>query len=305
MIKPLHFCLCIAVILITACTDPTVIGGELINGTLPISYRDDLTIEMTTLLAENNSLSTGIQVTEEGVAVGCMTSAYTGELSSRIGMQIVERDIQLDLTNATVDSVVLSLPLDTVFQLGDTTATVSLRVMGAIAGSIDKPEPTTSEPLEASTITYGERTAVPGRSVTTVNVFAGDTMRVDSVGPEFRIQLNQDFRTALFDALANSVANDSIVNDSLFLIDFPGIIIEGSDCGATLPAIDLSLSRINRMGVFVYYTTAEGIHKQYQLNYRRGATAVGTMRPEYVHNFGSSPAAQLLAGGTALDTLPS
>lgn len=303
MNKFLFFSFFAALALLASCTDPTAIGGDLLDGSqLPISYRDDIPVRLTTALAENNSLSTGIQDTEQGVAVGCINSAYTGDLNSRVGMEIVERQDFLDLSSSTVDSIVLILPMATPFQIGDTLATTSLRVVGAVAGSIDSPEPLTSTPLIDNGIVYGETTVIPPRGLVTGTVFTPDTIRVDTFGPEIRIPLNQDFRDAILPVLAASVARDTI-SDSLFIDAFPGIIIEGSDCGGTLPSISLSLARINRMGVFVYYTNDAGEPRQYQLNYRRDANSIGTLRPEYVHNYVGSPAADLLAGNPLDDTL--
>jgi len=304
MNKILSLFILAATFMVAACTDPTVIGGDLLEGNqLPVNYRDDISVKLTTQRAENNSLSTGVQDTEEGVAFGCIKSPYTGDLNSRIGMQIVERGSPLDLSLATVDSIVLVLPMDPIFQLGDTSATTSIQITGAIAGSIDTLEPQTFSRLNSNGIVYGETTMVPPRGTTTATVFDGDSIRVDTFGPEMRIALNQNFRDELLPALQASVDRGSVVNDSLFLLDFPGIIIEGSDCGATLPAINLSLARINRMGVFVYYTTDSLQKRQYQLNYRRGATSVGVLRPEYVHTFTGSPAGALLDGAPFADSI--
>lgn len=289
------FSLAVALV-VASCTDPTIIGGDLLEeNQLPLTYSDDFPVTLTTLRAVNSSLTTDIQESEEGVAFGCMKSPYTGDLQSRVGMQIVERNtIPLDLSLATVDSIVLILPMDPVFQLGDTTATASIRVLGAAPGSIDILEPQTFTPLEDNGVVYGETTVVPPRGETTATIFAGDSIRVDSVGPEMRIRLNQALSDALLPALEASVDRGSDINDSLFIQAFPGIIIEGSDCGGTLPAINLSFTRIDRMGVFVYYTTDSLQKRQYQLNYRRNSTSVGVLRPEYVHTFEGTPAAGLL-----------
>ncbi|MFK8057842.1 MAG: DUF4270 family protein [Saprospiraceae bacterium] len=287
---------------LAACTDATVIGGELVEGSqLPINYQDDTPIKLFTLPAKNTELTNGIQDAESGLPLGCIKSAYTGDLNSRVGMQIVERDSLLDLTTATIDSIVLILPLDTFLQIGDTFATTSLRVLGATAGSFSNPEPETSTSLLDNGVLFGEVTTVPQRQQTTATVFAGDSTRVDTIGPELRIRLNQTFSDLLLPALAASVVRDSL-NDSLFIADFPGIVIEGSDCGGTLPAIDLSLSRNNRMGAFIYYTD-NGVQRQYQLNYRRGSTSVGELRPEYVHDSTGTPAEELALNGPIMDSL--
>jgi len=117
----LNLCIVAAVFCITACTDPTAIGGDIINGTqLPISFRDDLPFRIVTEPAEVNTLTIGISLSELGVPLGCIESPFTGTRNARIGMQIVERFDQLDLSTSVVDSIVLILPLLTTYQVGDT-----------------------------------------------------------------------------------------------------------------------------------------------------------------------------------------
>jgi len=304
MNKIITFLLFFAVVGQYACTDPTVIGGGLVDSSqLAISYRDDISIEMRTIEAVNNSISTRIQDTEGIVPIGCIRSAYTGDLNARVGLQVVEREEQVDLSSATIDSIVLVLPLDTSFQIGDTAAAINLRVLGATSGSFEDPLPITSTPLLDNGIVYGNVTTVPPRSMMPATVFTTDSSgsRIDTVGPEIRIQLDQAFEDALLPAIATSFARGELI-DSLFVLDFPGIVIEGSDCGGTLPSIDLSLARNSRMGILIYYTEGAD-QRQYQLNYRRESTSFGTLRPQYVHTYVGFPAAELLVNEPLEDSL--
>ncbi len=298
-----NLCIVTVVLCITACTDSTPIGGDIIDGTqLPISYREDISFSIATDTAISTELTTGIAISEIGVPVGCVSSPYTGSRNARIGMQILERADELDLTTAVVDSIILILPLQPDYQVGDTTAQSNLRVLGATTPSFENLEPLIKTPLQDNGVVFGEATAVPKRVSSPTLVYDGDSTRMDTVGPEFRIPMNQDFRDAFLPVLTAAVANDTIINDSLFSANFPGIVIEGGDCGRTSPGVDLSLDRQDRMGVFVYYTDS-GFQRQYQFNYRRASTAVGRFRPEYVHDFSGTPAEQLASGNNLNDTL--
>jgi hypothetical protein len=201
-----------------------------------------------------------------------------------------------------IDSFVLILRLDTTYQIGDTSAAVSLRVLGATSGTIAVDEPLTSTPLVDNGVVYGEVTTVPNRAPQAVNVFFTDSLAVDTIAPELRIPLNQDFSDAFLNAIAMVNSIDTVINDSLFRELFNGIIIEASDCSTNLPAISLNPSRDARLGVFVYYTQ-DGSPRQYQFSFRRGGSRIGSLRPEYIHNYVGTPAAQLLAGNTLNDTL--
>ncbi len=300
----LYLCIVALLVCVSACTEPTPIGGDIVDGTqLPIAFRDDSPFVLITEPDTVTTLTTSISLTEVGVPVGCISSPFSGTRNARVGMQIVERSDQLDLSNSVVDSIVLILPLVTSAQVGDIEAQSNLRVVGATDSSFLLLEPVITTDLNDNGILFGEATAVPARISSEQTVFAGDSTRMDTLGPEFRIPLNQSFSDAFLPAIAASVAADSLINDSLFVANFPGIIIEGGDCGETSPAIDLDTDRQDRMGVFVYYTTDSGFHRQYQFNFRRENGAVGRFRPQYVHDPSGSTAGLLFNDQRLDDTI--
>ena len=293
-----------------ACTDTTVVGGDLLDGTqLPLLFTDSLEVELITRRSDTTQTS-ALQTRGQGVAIGCMEDPFTGKTSSRFGFQIVEKDRKLNPDSLTqVDSIVLVLPILPAYQIGDTTASVSLRVVGAQPGTIDLREALTSDSLLSNGQVYGSITTIPPRQRTTVNTFVNDTLvRVDTVNPQLRIRLNQEFKDRIDLALGNSLRFDSsrsAASDSVFILDFPGLIIEPDGCSSTLPALSLLAGDDPQFGIFIYYKNGAGRSRQFVLATRRSTSngvtnGVADLRAQYSHDFSGSRAAELLMESNSL-----
>ena len=288
-----------------ACTDTTVIGADLVDGgQLPVSYTDSLDVTLTTRVADSNLVNFLTLATVQFAPVGCIESAATGTTNARLGLELIERSgRRLPTTGVAIDSLVLVLPLVPLRQIGDTARATSLRVLKAAAGTIRQTETLTNTPLVDAGTTYGTYDGVVPRQRQVVNTFIGDTIRRDTVAPQLRIRLNQDFRNDIMAALMRSSPTDSVSKDSAFVAAFAGIIIEGVDCRTTLPALSFRGADGRQFGVSVYYTDASGKQQQYWLSTRpvlnnSFSTGYGEARIEYRHDYGNSLTSRLLAGDT-------
>ncbi len=305
----LYGALCLTV---ASCTEATVIGGDQFDGTqLPVTITDTIAVELRSRTALSNLSNTVEQAAT--VAVGCLESAASGRVESRLGLELVElARPRLSLEAITIDSIVLVLPLVAGVQIGDTTAPTSLRVRSAAPGTIRVAEAFYNTPLETSGKTYGTFDARVPRRSGRVNTFVGDSIRRDSVGPQLRIPLNAEFEADIRRALAKRTTADTLVSDSLFVEAFPGIIVEGGPaCAKTLPGVNLQISANPQLGVFIYYRQA-GAARQFRLvnrkigtNQNTGATTLGgyaELRVEYRRDPSGSLLERLQQGGPVQDS---
>lgn len=300
-----------------ACTDPTVIGGDLLDEEdLPITFTDTVDLAFATQRLEP-SPSGGIQAlgTAPGAAAvsfGCLDDPAVGTTRAAIGFELIvadPRDSLDGLLQLAPDSAVLSVPLAPAFQVGDTTAAVNLRVAGVAPGSVDLTESLTSDSLERSGVTLGAYSAVPPRDSVEVEVFSrdGTSERVRRAAT-LRIPLDAASFTEAAIAPARLLfaagdEDDDFIVDTAFTEAFGGLLLEhdpGAGCSSTLPALDLSSARLDELTVTVYVTQRSGAVAEYDLALRRGtAVGIANLRPVYVHDYADSPAAEAIEGGLA------
>lgn len=293
-----------AAALLARCTDPTVIGGELLEGNqLPVAFTDTLPVRFSTELLDPSQAST-FDVTAAPFPVGCIDDPLLGTLRASVGLQLLERDSGLTLLGTVVDSIVLVLPVDTAARLGEVGEVVSLRVVQAAPGTIDTTEATSATPLRTTDVVYGTYSAVPPVASATVNFFGNDTLSVDSVGPSIRIPLNDQFRADVSSALAANAPLDTTFSfrDSVFAENFAGIVVEATDCSGALAAVTIGGDGGARFGVKIFYTR-DGRQRQYTLGAFRPTTTDFKVRPYYAHDYTGTLAAELLTGAASPDTL--
>ena len=292
---------------LAACTDPTAIGGALVDGTqLPLVYTDTIPLELTTELPIAGYVGFSQLSSAEFAPVGCFTSAATGTTNARLGLELIERSGRsFPAAAATIDSVVLVLPLQPGAQAGDVEAPVSLRVLRAEAGTIRQSESVTTTPLASTGVVYGETTVVPPRTRGPVTVYGADSSRVDTLAPQIRIRLDDTFRDDLVAALMRADTGATTeVRDTNFVAAFPGIIVEGAACGRTLPTVSFAGRDASQFGVSIYYTL-DGRTRQYWLSPRQtqnGTYVAGysQARLEVSRDRAGTPLERLLGGNSAL-----
>ncbi len=294
-----------------ACTDPTDIGDVFFDGSqLPVTITD--TVELRLRSVGSAGALANQSANFASIPVGCLESPVTGEVRARLGLELVELAApRLVIDEIAVDSVVLILPVNPATQLGDTTARTSLRVRSAAPGTIRLATALFDTPLETTGKTYGTYEGPVPRRSGKATTFVADTARVDSVGPQLRIRLNDDFLADARAALSRRTPADTLRRDSLFAATFAGIIVEGgAACAKTIPTVDFSTSGATTLGVTIYYKQG-GKTRQFRLINRRlaqtqqGNILVGpaTLRAEYQRDISGSLLERLREGnGPANDS---
>lgn len=293
-----------------ACTDPTTIGGELVEGgVLPVEFDARFPVGIATVRADT-SIAAISSSTTGNLGLGCLDDPLLGTSRAEFGFQVVPRDSVLpDPSSIRFDSLVLELPLDPGLQLGDTLAPLAISVRGALAGDIDAPEALTNDPLGDDGVVYGSFAGVAPRTETPVRRYPNDDSgaTTDTVGPLLRVRLDaslwDELQPALTTAaLQSSTGATSSEIDSAFLLAFPGLVVRADDCGATQAAVSLSTERETRLGLTLYYHR-DGVARQYALSPRTNGTNDALIRPTYAKDYAGSLAARLLDGRTPADSL--
>ena len=289
------------------CTDPTEIGGDLLEPTLlPVVFTDSLPVELTTVRADT-TLTAALNTPAGFVPVGCLDDPTFGLSSVTVGFELIQRDSVLeDLSSITFDSAVLVLPFDTAAQIGDTLATFAFEVLQAAPGTIDVTEALTSTPLESGGLPLATFAGPAPRAPTTVVRYPADqamTVDTDTVDFVARIGLSREFIDAVRPALAAaSDGSDQTERDSIFIDNFPGLVLRPSDCTATLPALNLSDALLDRIGVRLYYQDF-GRTQEYNLSLRRNATAQSVLRAAFAKTYDGSLAERVLSGEVTGDSV--
>ena len=105
----------VGALLIHSCTDPTLIGSELLDeDRVNIDFTDTLSIKAKTVLAD--SVRTYSAITSDQLSVylyGNMKDPVMGTARSDIYLQLRPEFSKPDFTTATIDSIILILPYDT------------------------------------------------------------------------------------------------------------------------------------------------------------------------------------------------
>lgn len=305
---PRTLCAAAALIALAAglvrCTDSTTIGGDLLDGNqLPVLVTDSVPVRLTTERARA-SFATEISLAQLSVPVGCYDDPLLGATRATVGFELVERTRAVVPFSVTFDSVVLVLPLSTA-AFADTLATVGLRVTGAAPGTLERGSLRTDEPIETTGVEYGAFAGVLPRGDQLETVFVDTTLRVDTVGPQLRIPLNQAFVDDINDALTVVALRDTFpaANDSVLTSLFPGLVIEPTACSGTLARLLGAGDAAQRLGVNFYYRTADDSLAQFALSPLRGGGAVGELRVHYEHDYAGTLAERLLADPAPEDSL--
>ena len=304
--RKLIYCSAASALALAACVDATVIGGDqFATGSLPVAFTDTVPFTLATERAAAASLATELRTSGVSVAyVGCFESGLTGRTSATLGLELVEATTpRLDPSAVTIDSAVLVLPLAPTLALGDSTAAIALRVEAAAVGTIGLEEATFADALTSTDEVYGRYAGTPPRTESLVNTFLSDgTTRVDTVAPQIRIPLDDNFVAAVSAALRRDTPADTLRDDEGFIADFPGILLRGDGCATQLPALSLAPTDAGQFGVTIYYSQ-DTTRRQFRLVNRRlntqGSglvTDVAEARVAYAHDYAGSTADTLLDG---------
>ncbi len=299
------------------CTDPTVIGGDLLEDSeLRVTYNDTLPLDFSVVAGDPAIASARFS---RVLPLGCYVDSTYGEIRTTIGAELVEFDSVRQVLGNAIDSVLLVLPFDASRQVGDTTAEISIRVSAAAQNTLDAATIdglTTDDAFEGTDRTYAEARFVPARDSALVNNFNNGTLTVDRTTAQVRIPLNDAFEDDLRAALGVIVELDTLATDSAFLSMLPGIVIESTSCGKTAAALQINdglsapsqsglrVIQPSYFGVLVYFRDDQDRTQTRRLTpFRRIRPTIARVRLASTRNTEGTYVNEVLGGGGDANTL--
>lgn len=243
------------ILCLNACTEPTTIGTELLEGDLQdLNLISDFKIETRTLQGDSvRTFSPLLSAQLTTYPFGQYTDPIFGKVKSSIYAQVSLNGAGPDFSDKTLDSVVFVLPYVVDYGYGEIQNTMSLDVL-QIAEEVDVSEVLFSDtvfatdmmPLGQSTFTVsnGEFDSL------SVEVPRNDTLGTDAelVAPQLRISMDPVFAEALFNA-----DSEVFASDSAFTANYNGFHFTPTSDNQGLTGFNI---RNNAdAGLFVYYHT--------------------------------------------------
>lgn len=249
---------------LTACTNTTSIGGDLLEGDLQnVQFSDDFIIRTSTLPSDSvRTFSTLLSAQLPEYLLGAYNDPIFGEVSSSIFAQFslngAAPDFHSEDAATVLDSVILVLPYRTTADYGDFDSEYDIEVFKMT--EYVRPD----QSFWSDTVFAFDPLPI-GQISTMINNRENDTVFVnvpknDALGtvlrPEraqMRIRLDDDFAQELF-----TVSEDDLISDTIFRQAFNGLHIRSNSVNEGLFGLDLlnlnSSDTVNvNAGVYVYY----------------------------------------------------
>lgn len=251
-------------LLIPACTDPTEIGADLLDGdAAEVGFSDTLSLKMKTV--EGDSVLTYFPVQRAADAlqsylVGDMNDPIFGNAKAEIFAHLSLTQFEPDFDLQGIDSVVLVLPLDTNNVYGNRLEEYELSVHRVTEDMNPFQNYFSTASFASEDTPLGTLRFLPNFENMTIVDYAQAFADTIEVAPQLRIPMPIRLGSEL-------LGLDTIFyqSDSAFLDHFKGIHIKSSIENAGLMSLDLISSDA---GLYVYYKTgAQLFNVQYRFQF--------------------------------------
>ncbi|MBX2876145.1 MAG: DUF4270 domain-containing protein [Saprospiraceae bacterium] len=264
--------------LLVGCTDPTIVGEELLEGDkVQPGFTDTISISSyTSRLDSFRTYSSALAAQLGRYAVGNFQDPVFGSMKASSVIQArMQRDpIFFTLnppnfgTGATVDSVVLVLPYDSESFYGNLNQIYSFEVMELAEGFAREDDYYSNSPLPALGNQLASQSFRPSPNDSTVTINysfdVADTIRFPHVRVPLPVSLGEQLVT---------LDSTFFESDSAFLSFLPGLALRPTSENGGLTTFNLSPSSPNgsQAGVYVYYRTSTDLKNQYQFGFNEFA----------------------------------
>lgn len=204
----------LVLVLFTACSDPSTVGAGLLNDEdLSLAFTDSIAIDVRTIPDDSTR-----SVDKPVYLLGQLDDPRFGKTNTEVYFTntIISTQANPNFADATLDSIVLVLPLDTIGRYGDSTAVHNIEVfqlqenITSTFDMFDFGTLLTSDAFEYDEASLlGTRSIVPGY-FDSLEVFDPTIDTLVQQLPQIRIPLDNSFGEVFFE-------NDTVVSsDSLF-----------------------------------------------------------------------------------------
>lgn len=241
--------------LFTACTKTTTIGSDLVESDLEnTEFSDDFVLKTSTILGDSvRTFSTLLSSQLANYLIGEYNDPIFGQVRSSVYAQVsVNGAGKPNFGGKTLDSMVLVLPYRD-YLYGDISSEYTVDVLTIDQDSVAERSLFSNETINTNMMPIGQYSFTPNITDSiTIQVPKGTELGFDdvTVGPQLRIQLDDDFAQTFFDADDATFSSDSAFTE--FLNGFK--VSPTSQNGGLL---DLGLRSNGTAGLFVYYHNAE------------------------------------------------
>ena len=278
---------------INSCTQPGIIGSDLLEGDqIDVLFTDQ--VHFTTYLQTTDSLKTYSSESGEqllGYLCGQFDDPVFGLSTAVINAQLrLDAGNPPDFEGAVLDSVVLVLPYRSNRVYGDTTETYQVEVY-----LLDEPMDDTltyySNKSFAATQFIGATPVTPRPNDSLeILIHGSDTMGAQLVIPQARIRMDDAFGQSL-------LAEDTLVleSDSAFLQKYKGIQIRSSSTNKGMLSFSLNSTAA---GLTVYYHV-DTVFSQYSFKFPSSSARMVTFTNDYT----GSVVASFMQDSTLCDSL--
>lgn len=242
---------------VSACTDPINIGSEVIeaDGVIDVEFIDTLTLSSQTILADSSiTFRQTDQNTYSGQTylAGVMEDAVFGKSEAIAYFGVSLFSAFPDFSDLRVDSIVMSLSLDSLGQNGYEQALHEIELYRLTEPFEDLVEDTLysnrSFEYEATPF-YTVNREVSHSDSLMINAFTTDT--VIGVSPQIRIPLDIDEWKTI-----SSVANDTLIDNEKFISEVPGFALKSTPDESSIFGLDLlyaGSSSAASSNILIYY----------------------------------------------------
>lgn len=287
---------CTTVLLTFACTDPTEIGADLLEGDeAVVGFTDTLSVTAQTIGID--TILTYFPVSDPaqastGYLVGDMQDPIFGPTKSQIFAQVAPV-VNPDFSNTKLDSIVLVLPYDTLGYYGNLKETYGLSVH-RLTDYINPDKNYYSNAAFASQASpLGSKEFVPSFDSLTIFNYTSGSLKADTV------KVPAQLRISLTRALGEEfLKKDSatFARDSVFSQLFKGLHIKPTTKNQGIMSFNLSNSRA---GIFMYYTKNDTIKTQMQFSF----DAFLARTTKFEHNYSNAFVKPYINNPTRSDSL--
>lgn len=294
-------------ILIPACTDPTEIGADLLDGDkAEVGFTDTLTLTATTI--EGDSILTYFPVNNAAQAfrqylVGEMIDPIFGKSKAEVYAQLTLSELDPNFDLLSIDSVVLVLPLDSTNFYGNKNETYSLAVHRITEDMNPLQNYFSNSTFQTESTPIGTHSFTPNFDSVTVFQYGITTTDTLSLPAQVRVPLPITFGEELL-----GLDTTIFQTDSAFLDYFKGIHIKANSVTNGMMSFNLTSEFA---GIFIYYQTSlNTTSRQYQLRFSPFYARVpnlendptGSFIERYIDNTNLSDSLVFVQGMTGVQT---
>lgn len=297
MKKFLVYALFISAAMITACTDGSIIGNDLIQDeVITLEYDDNFELSGQTVLGD--SVATyRVNTTNQTYLLGQVDEPTFGKYSSDIYTGLAFNTIFPNYGIAEIDSVVLDLEYDTLGFYGDPAVVHHIEVFEVVEDIFLQDTIYSDETFEVEMNPIGSISLVPSTTQSLETKFRdADVDSTITLSPRLRIRLDNSFGLKILQDSAGQVSIEDLQNN------IKGLYIKSTTEGSSMIGLNFNENTEFNNGIarlHVYYTRTETNGEKSLLDYSyllRSATA-----STFVHDYEGSVVGNALNSQDAAD----